>query len=443
MLETLERVSMSEKRLPFFMRAHRCPACGATGKHRQFRSRTFGPGKTESDSHVLTYVWNDPQYVQVHPPLYFIYFCTDCFYAAPAEQFTEPESSLYGRAVPRALAAAREKDDPALLALGRRIDYDNITFETALWLHLLAIYIQCLPGDDLRDHYMIARLYLRVAWLYREEQAAKAEATPDGAPEKPEDTTPQAVLDALKEFDAVLHQGHEGRDKIVAALKADAGRRGTRNKQVYDKALDTIERLFEALHSEAYRLKSTFNQTYVAALDDDKSYSTAFLDELKGKWVYAPADEPEALRGAIEHFEKAIANDARLNDPDPFFKTSSLIIDLELRCNDLDAAFKKARGVVNAVMKDREGILRRIAEAENESHKMQLMKLLTAANRSIERAAELNTQVVDLVIEQETPRIQEILQEHAKSTTGQKKVALLSKGISHGIIHRLEERKQI
>ncbi len=441
---TQESDSVAEKRLPFFMKEYPCPACRAASRHRQFRSRTYGPGKVESDNHVLTYVWNDPQLVQIHPPVYFLYFCPHCYFTAPSENYTEPKLNLYGRASARAFQANREGDDNVVRLLGERIDYDNLNFEVALWMHLLAIYVQLLPEDGMRDHLLIARLYLRVAWLYREEQAEKGGEKNEGAAEEAANATPKAVLSALGELDRILHQGNEGRDRIAEALKADEVRRGSENAAAYEKSLETMARLLEALHSESYRLKSTFNRSYVTALDEgDKSYNVDFLDEVKKAWVYAPADETEALRSAIEYFERAIANDARLNDPEPFFKTSALIVDLEMRCNDLDAAFKKVRGVVTGIIEDRGEILARIAKVENESHKMDLMRQLTAANRSLDRASELHELVVDKVIAREMPRVKEILAGHTGSTTGQKKVALLSGGVPHGIVHRLEERNMI
>ena len=444
MASTQESNLVAEKRLPFFMKDYPCPACSAAGRHRQFRSRTYGPGKVESDNHVLTYVWHDPQLVQIHPPIYFLFFCKNCFFTAPAENYTEPKINLYGRAPARAFQASREGDDNVVRLLGERIDYDNLNFEVALWMHLLAIYVQLLPDDEMRDHLLIARLFLRVAWLYREEQAEKGDGETGASAAKPADVTPKAVLAAVGELDRILHQGNAGRDRIVEALKADEVRRDSEYDTALEKSLDTMGRLLEALHSESYRLKSTFNQSYVTALDEgDKSYSVDFLDEVKNAWVYAPADEIEALRSAIEYFERAIANDARLNDPEPFFKTSALIVDLEMRCNDLDAAFKKVRGVVTAIIQDRGDILARIAKVENESHKMDLMKQLTAANRSLDKASELHELVVDKVIAREMPRVKEILAGHTGSTTGQKKVALLSGGVPHGIVHRLEERNMI
>ncbi|MDP1587126.1 MAG: DUF2225 domain-containing protein, partial [Prosthecobacter sp.] len=306
---------MAEKKLPFLMKTFPCPACGAPAKHPQFRTRTYSPGKVESDNHVLTYTWHDSQLLQVHPPLYYLYFCTSCFYTASSENYVEPSGVLYGRTGIRTFLAARSGGDGMINLLGRRIDYNTITFESALWMHLLAIYIELLREEAMRDHYTIARLFLRAAWLYREESAAKKAETGAAAVEKPDDATQRAVLESLREFDAVLHQCHEGRDRIVATLNSDAARRENKDSEIYSRALGNVERLLEALHSEAYRIKSTFNLSYISALDtSDRSYDVAFLNEVKTQWIYAPAEETEALRSAVEHFEKAIASDARLND---------------------------------------------------------------------------------------------------------------------------------
>jgi hypothetical protein len=433
---------MAEKKLPFFMKAHQCPVCGSSAEHRQFRNRTYVPATQESDAHVLTYTWHNPYLIQIHPPLYFLYFCPSCYFSATSENYINPAKVPYNRVNNKAFLTARTRKDKVIELLGRRIDYGNISFESALWMHLLAIYAQLLPEEGMRDHYTIARIYLRVAWLYREENAAKTEESKPPANEKPEDLTQCALAEALKEFDGILHQGNEARDRIIAALRADAKQRGEKDADSYGNALGTIDRLFEALHSEAYRLKSTFNRNSTTVLKaGDIAYDTGFLEEVKTLWVYAPIDETEALRSAIEHFEKAIASDARLSDPEPYFRTAALVIDLELRCNDLDAAFKKVRGIIASIMKDRQSIMVRINKTEVTSHKMDLQKLLASANRSIERATDLHYHILDLVIEREMPTITQVLKENAQRTPSEQQDALLAAGISRGIIDRLKARK--
>lgn len=433
---------MADKRLPFLTKAFACPACGKMADHRQFRSRAFGPGEMESDNHVLTYVWHDPQFVQVHPPLYFTYFCPDCYFTAPAENFLDPETILHRRVGIKAFQTARDADDKVLTLLGQRIDYNSITFESALWMHLLAIYVQLLREAEYRDHYLIGRLFLRVAWLYREESAARPEGDAPADAGSGDESPERRVSEALREFDALLHQCNEARDKVAEAIKADAGQRIAKDAGAFFKTLSRAERLLEALHSESYRLKSAVNKSFIAdPPGGDRSYSLDFLDQLKEEWVYAPADEEEAMRSAIEQLEKAIASDGRLSGPDAFFRTSALIVDLELRCNDLDAAFKKVRGIVDSIMKDRDAINKRVAQETDPSRKNDLLRIQSAAAKALERASDLRFQVVDQVIEREMPKISKILREHSKSTPGQKKVALLSSGISHGIIHQLEEKK--
>jgi hypothetical protein len=436
---------MEEKRLPFLTKSYPCPACGKEGTHRQFRNRVFTAGEVESDSHVVDYQWNDARILQVHPPLYFLHFCTSCHFSGGPDNFIEPENVPYSRVCVRCHLTARESGDPLIDLLGNRIDYDTVPFESALWMHLLAIYIQLLPEDDMRDHYMIGRLYLRVAWLYREASVAtKAGAEPQAAVAA-EDVSRRAVLDAMKRFDDALQESHDERKQIVNALKADEGRRGGTDAALYEKALDTTARLLEALDSESHRLKSTFSQSCVSSLkSDDRSYSAAFLDEIKGaSWADVPTEEGPALRSAIDHFESAIASDARLDNIGPYFKTSSLIVDLELRCGDLDEAFKKARGVANSVMSDREKLLERMGKTEDESRKMALKSVLLETNSYIEKAKDLQYLVADRLIDRDMPRIKAILKEHEQSATGKKKVALLGAGISHPIVNRLEERKMI
>ena len=91
----------ADKKLPFLLRTHPCPNCGNSAPHRHFRTRMFTQGQVESDGHVHSFTWTDPKFLQVHPPLYFLYFCTRCYFTAPAEDYMQPQEVLYGRAAHR------------------------------------------------------------------------------------------------------------------------------------------------------------------------------------------------------------------------------------------------------------------------------------------------------------------------------------------------------
>lgn len=160
-----------------------CPCCDAKTSHDFLKSRSYAPIEQDSDGHVVQYKWlvgpEDPP-----NPLYqFILFCPECHYADVAQDFEEGlRNPLVRRIAEKVIPALDKRHHLAAELLSKHIQYPVDDYPSAVNLHVLALIYQTLILEDVKDHYKIGRLYLRLAWLFREEKARQAESPSERAP---------------------------------------------------------------------------------------------------------------------------------------------------------------------------------------------------------------------------------------------------------------------
>ena len=163
---------MSEKKSPFVKKAATCPMCESQAENRFFLPKLFMEKQVESDRHVAEYKWLDDSFEDCHPPHYHFWHCPTCKYTATQRDFLKPTESAESNF--NVLKRCFQKMNPAqkqmVQLLGGDIDYENMNFFMAMKIHLLAVFIQQLVPEDSRDTSKLASYYLRIGWLFREQQ---------------------------------------------------------------------------------------------------------------------------------------------------------------------------------------------------------------------------------------------------------------------------------
>ena len=156
---------------PFLKRTVRCSVCKVLGEHRLFRVHLFAPKEVETDQHVLSYKWLSENTWQVHPPYFTLYYCMSCFFTDLIDDYCNPTNCKAGAWVIKSFGRFSGDSNQIVELMGTNIDYEIIDYNTAVTLHGLAAYIQALAPEDVRDNFKLGRLFLRLAWLYRERDA--------------------------------------------------------------------------------------------------------------------------------------------------------------------------------------------------------------------------------------------------------------------------------
>ncbi len=438
---------MSVLQSPFVTKSVECPVCGEVTPQRFFRHRVYTAGEVESDQHVLTYKWTSDKCEHVDPLFYHFFFCPRCFFTDHSRDFTRKFRTEHDLCLARAFNEADPEARALFALLGTHTNYQEIDFRSALNLHLLAIAIQLLLNDDLADLYKVARFFLRTAWLYRERQPQAAEVRH----EKRKDPRDHEVAKALETFESSLYSANTSWQDLRKRMQQPDAHGGDAESADQVQCREALDKLFSAQFTQVHLLKNATAKTDEIAIPSSLpeengaffshvSYGEYFI-ELKRTWPIAPADEIEAMRLASNYFQRSLSADEKFNSPQAYAAGISLVVDLMIRCSDLDEAFGMVRGMhrssSDARQECQKGLKRKGASAGEQKR---LKAQITRLNESIEHAGELRLLLMDKLIEHHMPGIQEALDKNKNSTQEELERALDECGVTPGLMPRLVEK---
>ena len=408
----------------------------------------YTPKTTESDHHVVSYTWLDQNVKRVHPPHYFLYYCPNCFYTDISDDFSDPKVSTSVRRIVKSFNSAGERERQIIELMGQHVHYDEIDFASALNLHLLAIFGQMLPPSETHDCYKVARLLLRVAWLYRENRPDDSDSLHIPSVEE--------ILEGMKTLETAVDKTRKIWDKVSKAVER---RTGELEKQLQAKAGEnpyslhcaSLGKQFDNLFAELYLLKNTCKLDLSGTLFGGNAYEggaffsfpsyEAFFEKLKSVWPFAPADELEAMRGAIAYFQHSVSTDPRFDDPEKQFSAISLMADLMIRCNDIDAALSTVGGIHKVALNSRQRYMKEMQQKGiDEQTKRRLKVQMERASASLERASDLRHELLDKLLERDLPKIKKVLAEHEGAPAEEIEKALKENGIAEALIPRMKEK---
>lgn len=484
---------------PLVNKSVRCPACKKESQQRFFRQRMFVAEVKESDQHVVTYKWLVDDVEKVHPGYYFIYFCSHCGFSDTTEDFAKPPEGLgQGQVLKEYRRSAG--GDAVVQALSKAIDYDQIDFEGALCLHLLALRVHSMLDDEsLCDAYKLGRICLRIAWLYRERNGPAAEsgaapnapfqqAAPEGTskngalpqnPPQPVDIPEEGgedLSDFKEDAEAMAAQWEQftaAWDRMRASIKKrirDIARAAhLEGPNPYPARLVALNSTFHALGAELARFQEVCDrdvsggllrkrepppQPAVTAAASNSSTAQQeetrpafvwetieqFLVELRRLWPEAPVTEREAMLMTVQFFKHALLSDNRFDNAQNHLKVSQLAADLAIRCNDFPAAMEMVRGMYKPAVDERNRLQEKLRKKDNsEIEQRQLQAGMKRVAEAIEHAGDLRREVLQMMVDKEMPRITSIAQETGAKGADLERT-LLDRGIFPEVVSELKGR---
>ena len=468
---------MPSQQSPFVHKALVCPACFEKTEHRFFRRRAYVVEETEPDQHALRYRWTNDQMQRVNPLYYALFFCPHCFYADVSEDFAKPPETEWHTATLHAFKKVGP-DDVRFQLLGRHIDYEDIDFEAALRLHFMAVLIHSLLEKSQQDAYKLGRLYLRIAWLYREQMEGLPAglAPPAGADSAPENKPPacdsgsaplllaaaDAAQEALKQFEP-----HRQALERLAGQRADELSRASHDNPYRSclallvSASAQLGQDLHALRDLAFRdvsglLRSDdVNAVPSAAPDEVPSQEkvsshprarfvphAAFMQSLAVLWDGVPRNEPEALVLALDAFRRALTNDARFENPQRRLKVSALVAELAMRQGDFRGALEVTRSLHQLAMASRQKLQARWHEEDLlDVDAQRLENRIHRVTATLESAADLRETIIQRMAKAELPRIRNVFATlPTRARPKDFEAALAAQGIEKEVITYLKKR---
>jgi hypothetical protein len=395
-----------------------------------------------------------PRIQQIHPPFYFLHFCPHCYYTDIVEDFETPDHNDYTRWSLKCFKDARKDSDPTIDLLGSGVHYDEIGFDSAMRIHLLAVYTQLLSPPDVLDCYKIGRLLLRIAWLHREQtQKAIGAQAPETASANgsPSTDVRDTVLKGFSDSEQLAFASSTTWSNLNKAIIRDVESRFDEHAIPFKAEMDDVSALVESLISKVKTAKTAYLH-HVAHEEhsvEERSISTeysmddpTFMEKLQLMWPLAPGDEREAMRASIRYLEKALSSDPRFDSMDAYFSVASLSVDLLMRCGEIDSAFGFVRGIHSSCMETRQVYTEKLKEPGiKPDRKKKIQVLMKRNNATMDCALDLRSELMLKLVERERPRIEGILKKHLNRSGKAVEEALVTAGIPNGIINFIDDPK--
>lgn len=161
------------KRNPISKYSVTCPMCNQTNYQFRLNARMFWNEDTDVDLqprnfHTLKGLEN------YHPPLYEMWHCPNCQYTSSYKSFSEPLKDIHINSdiITRKIKESIDSDEKTrriIVALGNGATFESTDFFQSIRLTLLGIYFDQLIVTLLKQNFIaVGKLYLRLAWLYRD-----------------------------------------------------------------------------------------------------------------------------------------------------------------------------------------------------------------------------------------------------------------------------------
>jgi uncharacterized protein (DUF2225 family) len=351
---------------PFFMTKVECPVCGQINGFENIKAGAYTETGRDTDFCPKGITWTNPEYQKINPLLYFMATCRNCFYT---HEFNE---SFKAWKRDRSFVAFRlsliqerhqrelKQQGSVINRLGETLDPEGHPFESAVIKLLLGIYDEKMIEES--NPLDLGRYYLRIAWLYRENQ--KREDTP----REIEKLDLISLEETLKAFQSNFQTQKEKIYELKVSLDAcfrtptrvvEMNQKKERLQIKYLKGLDKIQEDLSSLQESLDELTDICAQSHNFTFDAksenikitrqvleelipgqspyggrDHLTFRSFLSSLKEIWSEIPLNECEAMKLALKYYKKSYQEIRDITQENQKIQAAYLIAELSRRVGD-------------------------------------------------------------------------------------------------------------
>ncbi|EQB63530.1 MAG: hypothetical protein RBG1_1C00001G1109 [candidate division Zixibacteria bacterium RBG-1] len=345
------------KDVPFTFFSLECPVCGQVNEYKKIKSGAFVEAKIDTDFCPQERIWTFPENQNLHPYLFLLLTCEKCFFTREAEgEFLEWKkdenftSQILPVQKPKHLQFCRDKNH-LIFQLGSNLDVSQYPQQSLIIKLLLAIADEKLKDDP--SDFKIARYFLMMAWVFREQER----------PSYPAAATPKSnsLNKQLKAF-FEAQQNYSGQlRRLKKELEPKSNKMGralsdlTEQDELKIKCLKWIEETqatfdflnhwlgkLENLVAQEKQSKSKINPQENTFSKKYKNYPnfTALLKKLKENQPEIALNEKESLELALVYYKKNFQGLDILGKEIQKAQTGYLIGELSRRVGDHSTALQ-------------------------------------------------------------------------------------------------------
>ena len=355
---------------PFFLTKVECPVCGQINEFENIKAGAYTETGRDTDFCPKGITWTNPEYHKINPLLYFMTTCRNCFYTHEFNEsfkewrrdrsFVAHRLSLIQERHQRELKQERS----VINRLREALDPEGHPFESAVIKLLLGIYDEKIIEES--NPLDLGRYYLRIAWLYRENQ--KREDTAHEI-EKLDLTSLEETLKAFQSnFQIQKEKIYELKASLDACFRIPTRvvEMNQKKEQLQIKYLKGWDKIQEGLSSLQKSLDGltdicaqSHNFTFGAKSENIKitpqvlkkfipSQSSfggrdhltfrSFLSSLKEIWSEIPLNECEAMKLALKYYKQSYQGIRDITQENQKIQAAYLIAELSRRVGDYQEA---------------------------------------------------------------------------------------------------------
>ncbi len=342
---------MSSNPKPFFRVKLECPVCKQINNFEIIRQGEYTESGRDTDFAPVGRIWKNPAYQRYNPLLFFTATCKKCYYTRELNSSYrewQSDSNFKSYRLPsqkKKHLAEFTSDDSIIRLLGEQINIDSYPFESAIIKLLLVIYDENL--QDRSSPLDIARYYLRIGWLYRDEGQNDASRF-----------SPQLMLNGIQieidrlkndvgEFDSNISPLHRLISQDFNHLVNSANEDAISSK--LKSAMENVQQVWSSLIKDVELLQTEFDKVKkeIHLLSPDSLESPGFgeypgfgdfLYKVKERWDEIPVNETEALVLALKYYMKAYHSGREIKAGLQQLQAAYLIAELSRRVGDLSQA---------------------------------------------------------------------------------------------------------
>jgi hypothetical protein len=320
---------------PLFVSRIECPVCKTANEFEGIKVGSYTEAGRDTDFAPSTRSWRNPAFQKIHPLVYSMATCASCFYTRELDgsyrnwqrdtTFRQYRQKQLREAHLRKMA----EPDGLIRRLGMHLDTGRYPHETAVNKLLLGILDAQIVPDA--DPLCVARYFLRIAWLYRDQGDRDRGTAVHGLSAH----RIRRTLDLhAQQFQRWILEAR----KFAADLEAVTGTRsdaGQGLRELEDSAAALLNDWQARLSTLAAEPPNTERrqETYF-----EHASHLEFLAELRTDWAAVPLREGEALQAALDHYLAYFQNARSFESPEIEVQTTYLIGELARRTSQTQLA---------------------------------------------------------------------------------------------------------
>lgn len=430
----------------FFLRKEiTCPICKSPFGASLINPRLYAADSREEDRHVTRYNWAQSIKTDILPHHYGVWHCPSCLYTALSTEFELSAPTARHRT---RWTSYRQLPLPSQLKirtlvklLDSNLPYDAVTITT---LHALAIWMHHLVPDEEKTWMDMGRLYLRIAWIYREQPLITEREGQAGQVRQNENDNLSGMQTLNLALDESLQKIQEQIGQISSLAEKRHRELGT---DPYTTLLDSLNQRLRALRIS----ERTFSQVLQRDLNNQLGGGTkktvrpplrGLAQHIATIWDAFPQDEVAATRACVDAFDKGI----RLGeggDMSVDAQLTVLVTNVKLleRIADFRGGISYIATISKMAFSEKQDLSRKIREMEKAGQgpesRRPLIRQLNTVNAVLQNFSQLREQLTLALIEQEGTDLENRL--HAVKTRSEQIKILDERDIPTLIYRQLED----